>query len=243
MVHYAPFSRIHQLVAEKADVRSSQVELVCENPRSVALNDAEGRWIAHQAVRCRKCRPCMQMRMRLWMQRAVVEFLASERSWWVTYTFRPGAEFLPYEEVKKAHKVLRKAHQFRFVCSEEEGERNGRKHFHVLYHCGHDLKRRHFETVWQHGFVHARLARSAGLGAYLAKYAAKSGRIRASLHYGDQLRACHRVQPLLGDLVEEVLAGRSLFRDHEFAVTRWGVRLPVGYRSHSARYSERFPPF
>ena len=147
MVFYAPFSRVHALVAEKANDASVKVELVCENPRYVAINDAEGRWIAHQAVRCRKCVPCGRMRMRLWMQRAVVEFLASERSWWITYTFRPGAEFLPYEEVKKSHKGRRKRHQFRFLCSEEEGERNGRRHFHVLYHCSEQLQRRDRKSV------------------------------------------------------------------------------------------------
>lgn len=243
MVYYAPFSRIHELIQEAADGRSESVGLVCENPRYVALADAEGVHIALQAVRCRKCVPCGKMRARLWMQRAVVEFCSSERTWWVTYTYRPGNEFLPYEEVKKAHKVLLKAHRFRFVCSEEEGETNGRKHFHVLYHGDHDLQRRHFEAVWKHGFVHARLARSAGLGAYLAKYAAKAGRIRASLHYGDQLRACHRVQPCLAQSVEAFLAGKSAVRLDGVAVTRWGVRLPAGYFTHPARYSEWEPPF
>ena len=74
MVYYAPFSRVHEPVSDHAEARSEVVSLVCLNPASVALKDAEGVQIATQLVRCRKCEPCLRMRQRLWMQRATVEF-------------------------------------------------------------------------------------------------------------------------------------------------------------------------
>lgn len=48
---------------------------------------------AYVSVRCRRCRECLRARAKLWTARAVDEIAASERTWFVTLTLSPDAQF------------------------------------------------------------------------------------------------------------------------------------------------------
>lgn len=133
---------------------------------------------------CRRCPSCLRKRQGQWAVRCLHEFGSAPRSWWCTFTYR-GEAAICYRELQLAFKRLRKAgRKIRYLTSEEAGELNGRKHFHVILHGPADLTKREVEALWPHGFTKVRLARSARVGAYLAKYLAKSSRIRASARYG-----------------------------------------------------------
>lgn len=241
----APFAALHVQHAERLESLTRKAQHVCRNPRYPSVSDASGVHVGTVAVRCRKCSGCLRLRQSEWMHRATVEFVSHVRSWWVTYTYSPGQiDGAIYKHIQLAHYRLRKSgHDFRFLCSEEEGERNGRKHYHVLYHDGGCLKRRDFEAVWQLGFTHARLARTAGLGAYLAKYASKVGRIRASLHYGDSYRRLGCVDPEAARQVEEAIRTGSVVRLPWVAVSRWGVEISADRITLPAHHGYAAIPF
>ena len=125
----APFSALHVQHAERLESLTRKAQHVCRNPRYPSVSDASGVHVGTVAVRCRKCSGCLRLRQSEWMHRATVEFVSHVRSWWVTYTYSPGQiDGAIYKHIQLAHYRLRKSgHDFRFLCSEEEGERNGRK--------------------------------------------------------------------------------------------------------------------
>jgi hypothetical protein len=145
---------------------------------------------------CRKCERCLWIAQRRWMRRAEREFRQSGRTWWVTLTHDDaraprdldGNPVAPtYREVKAWLRKVRKLDpSIRYLVREESGERFGRLHWHVLLHCSPVLQRRPMELLWKFGHFHARLAKSAGLAAYMAKYQAKhsAGKLRPSIGYG-----------------------------------------------------------
>ena len=160
----------------------------CLNPLRVGLvdMDTERETGLLQDVRCRKCVNCMRMRQRQWMYRGAVEYITSQRTWFGTLTWS-GKDAPDYNEVKKYFKRLRKAHgSFRYLCTEELGDKNKRLHWHILLHCSDNMSWREISSKWDHGHVYWKLARGAGLASYIAKYAAKGGRIRASRFYGEE---------------------------------------------------------
>ena len=168
----------------------------CVNPVRVGIQDPDNPDRDSgllQDVRCRKCVNCMRMRQAQWMYRGSVEFATHERTWFVTLTWKNGSA-CDYEEVKKFFKRLRKKHgAFRYLCTEEKGELNERLHWHILLHCGNGITWRAISSEWKHGHVHCKFARTSGLSSYVAKYAAKSGRIRASRFYGEE-PGCHHIE-------------------------------------------------
>jgi hypothetical protein len=110
--------------------------------------------------------------------------------------------------VKLFFKRLRKnGHDIRYVISEELGGQNERLHWHVLIHCDSRLSRRRLERAWGLGFVNARLARSSGLGRYLAKYVAKQSRIRASVGYGREKSILFILPQRVVEKVASVVSG------------------------------------
>lgn len=58
----------------------------------------------HLKVPCRKCAPCRRARRMLWTDRAIREYRASTRSWFVTLTVRPEER---YNLLLQAHKRFR----------------------------------------------------------------------------------------------------------------------------------------
>lgn len=154
-------------------IRNVNLAKGCADPP--VLEIVENGSVTHRLVRCRKCAYCLKVRQAEWTHRASIEYYAALRTWWVTLTYR-GVIEPDYEQVKLFNKRLRKrAGKFRFVCSTERGDEGNRLHWHMLIHC-HDrlIKRREIEAAWGLGFVHARLAKTVGLGGYLAKYLAKT---------------------------------------------------------------------
>ena len=167
----------------------------CLNPQRISIVDKDDPEyaVALQDVRCRKCANCMRMRQAQWMYRGAVEYATHKRTWFVTLTWKDGS-VCDYEEVKKFFKRLRKKHgAFRYLCTEEKGELNERLHWHILLHCSDSLTWRSISSEWSHGHIHCKLARTSGLASYIAKYAAKGGRIRASRFYGEE-SGCHHVE-------------------------------------------------
>lgn len=143
--------------------------------------------VQYRLVRCRKCPVCLKKRQAEWAHRASIEYYAGNRTWWVTLTYAGKTE-PTYEDVKLFKKrLLKNTGKYRFVCSAERGDEGNRLHWHMLIHCrGKLIKRRDIEKAWGKGFVHSRLAKTNGLGGYLAKYLAKTAGadIVASVRYG-----------------------------------------------------------
>jgi len=210
--------------SEKVEKRTDAVSSQCKSPAYPMMVDASGINLEQVAVRCRKCDGCRLWRQRVWAARAHVEYQVSPRTWWITLTYRGSSETL-YPEVQKFLKRLRKKNQVRYVLSEEQGETNGRLHYHVLLHCRPDLTRRAIEGFWPHGFVHSRLAKSAGLGRYLAKYLAKQSRIRASVGYGDFQRAVDLWDPQFAKQIENGIKSGMLPSGIE--LTPFGVKMTL----------------
>lgn len=184
--------------------------------------------VQYRLVRCRKCPVCMKMRQAEWAHRASLEYYAGTRTWWITLTYR-GSREPTYEDVKLFKKrLLKNTDKFRFVCSAERGDEGNRLHWHMLLHCqASPIKRREIERAWGKGFVHARLARTNGLGAYLAKYLAKTAGsdITASLRYGRDATLYRAVR-------EDVATHIELFErtgvcgiDKHLRLTKTGVRI------------------
>ena len=199
----------------------------CLNPQRISIVDKDDPEYAVglQDVRCRKCSNCMRMRQAQWMYRGAVEFATHERTWFVTLTWKDGNE-CDYEEVKKFFKRLRKKHgAFRYLCTEEKGEKNERLHWHILLHCSDSITWRAIASEWSHGHIHCKLARTSGLASYVAKYAAKGGRIRASRFYGEE-SGCHHVKGWpTGDFDRffETGAKSAQLESIEFKLTRRGI--------------------
>lgn len=175
--------------ADRIEAWNARIEKSCLNPNFVPYVTRETRrHTVLRSVRCRKCVKCLKVRQGQWAYRATVEYLAAKRTWWLTLSYR-GKHEPDYEDVKRFYKRLRKkegGRGLRYVVSEERGGKNDRLHWHILLHCQPSLTRRQIERSWDFGYVHARLAKTAGLGGYLAKYLAKQSRIRASVSYGGE---------------------------------------------------------
>jgi hypothetical protein len=128
--------------------------------------------------------------------------------------------------VKLFFKRLRKnKHEFRYLISEERGETANRLHWHVLLHCNNSLTKRKLVAQWHIGNVHCRLARSDGLGRYMAKYAAKQSRIRASVRYGQVQHLLNVLNPRINDEVEHWLktGEKPSWTDrYTLHISRWG---------------------
>ena len=90
-----------------------------------------------------------------------------------------------YQAVQVLLRGIRKIDpHMRYLVTEENGERNGRLHWHALLHVSEQVTKRSIEALWPHGYTVCRLAKDARLAQYMAKYQAKAGRLRASIHYG-----------------------------------------------------------
>lgn len=183
--------RIHRITDPKAPARTLEVNF----------------WAP-----CRKCAKCLQFRQMKWRERALVEIMRGNRTWFVTLTFSPvhltgitfeaakerGSDALSrlekaaYRHVQRYFKRLRKEGAvFRYLAVFEQGEQNGRPHYHLLLHETGErpILKRTIEGKWRRGsHVHCRLvAKEAdGAASYVTKYATKSAsvRLRASQRYG-----------------------------------------------------------
>lgn len=211
--------------------RNKAVERKCTSPSYVGSISEKGQslpTIPLQAVRCRKCKGCLKAREAQWSYRAGVEYLISERTWWLTLTYA-GSKEPTYDDVKLFFKKLRKKHEFRYVISEERGTEKERLHWHILVHCSNSLTRREIERCWNNGFVNARLARHAGLGRYLAKYLAKQSRIRASKHYGSEEQIRQHLSEEINSNVEHFIRTGSKVGyclGSEVTLSKYGLHIP-----------------
>lgn len=136
-------------------------------------------------VKCGKCRGCLRLRTNDWVRRAMLEFEAHDRTWFLTLTYR-GKYEVGYEAVQKFLKRLRKntGHKIRFLCATERGSKNDRLHYHLCIHGPVALTKRLICKEWPHGLTHMRLMKDLTAARYVAKYTAKDGKLRASLGYG-----------------------------------------------------------
>lgn len=160
--------------------------------------------------RCRKCEPCYISRQYYWCFRSLMEMWTAQRTWWLTLTLRPGAEYSSYSAVQKYLKTLRKEFRgtqrgnFRYLFAEEGDNHDTRHHFHAFIHSTADLTRRNVEDSWTLGNSKCILLTDCRTGKhsahpskidwnsdsvkrslYVAKYASKAGRVRASTRYGE----------------------------------------------------------
>ena len=235
------FPTIRGQVIERIDEWNSRIDTQCTTPNSFRV-PITSQHAVNQYARCRKCVACKKWRTGIWATRTKNEFHSHQRTWWVTYTYR-GRRSISYEDVKLSFKRLRKKHKFRYVISEEKGEKNERLHYHAILHCDDSLKRRDIEGSWSgyggNGFAHCRLARSEKLGSYLAKYLAKESRIRASKHYGNFELALYRAKPEL-----EGPISRWIRTGYYCPSLPQGIRLTTqGIQGRSDALRRDIPPF
>jgi len=136
-------------------------------------------------VKCGKCRGCLKVRQNDWVRRAMIEFEAHPRTWFLTLTYR-GEYEVGYDAVQKFLKRLRKntGQKIRYLCATERGSKNNRLHYHLLVHGAEALTKRMIIKEWPHGLTHMRLARDLTSARYVSKYTAKDAHIRPSLGYG-----------------------------------------------------------
>ena len=143
---------------------------------------------------CGKCKVCRGRRQWKWAKRAQQEASVSERTYFVTLTFRNRGkkrsftDAQEYDEIKKWLKRVRTntGDKLRYFCSVERGSKGQRLHYHLLVHSGGAANTKSLRAAWKQGISHARIAKE-GDAAYVAKYAAKDvGRVRASVGYGSR---------------------------------------------------------
>lgn len=185
---------------------------------------------------CRRCAWCLRQRQRQWVHRARHEYYSHERTWFVTLTYRGDTE-KSYKEVQKWLKRVRGKSPLplRFMATEERGEKRSRKHWHVLLHCSANVSKRALKHQWKHGRCQLNLVKKAsGAAAYASKYLCKDdapSRIRASVAYGNGLRAIQRARPDLCAEYDDWLFDRGLRpswvrcwgRISQHAIERWWV--------------------
>jgi hypothetical protein len=158
---------------------------------------------------CRKCQRCLDNRTKLWAARAAYEVRRAPRTWFVTLTINPQSRFIfscraknrnyhaSYgeisKEVTKMFKRLRKAgYKFRYMMV-AEAHRDGYPHIHLLIHeVSQPIPKREIERQWNYGFTKVKLVEDDGAARYVTKYLAKDmlSRVRASLHYGEEVAVC-----------------------------------------------------
>lgn len=183
----------------------------CEHPRPIELTARAGLFCTERPVGltmfvpCRKCKTCRRVRQHSWRKRMVLEINRAQKSWFVTFTFKPEArkKLFPGPEYEVNAKIaLRQVAAYlkrlrayvagalpdtklRFVAvTELHGD--GFPHVHLLLHSdsGELTYRILRKGKWSHGFMDARLCDGAA-ASYLCKYVAKEAvRVRASIGYG-----------------------------------------------------------
>lgn len=177
-------------------------------------------------VKCGKCKGCLRLRQNDWVRRAMMEFEAHDRTWFLTLTYRGEFE-VGYDAVQKFLKRLRKntGHKIRFLCATERGSKNDRLHYHLCIHGPLALTKRLIIKEWPHGLTHMRLMKDLTAARYVAKYTAKDGKLRASLGYGySTLDAATEKLKEKSDVLQAVL--------HAFPDARIDriARKPIPYR-------------
>lgn len=136
---------------------------------------------------CRSCAACASYERYIWRTRAIFETRASVRSAFFTLTFRKS-EASAYDEIQRWLKRVRKAHPsmvLRYLCVLELGEKNRRRHYHLIIHADRPFVLRDVRRLWKGGISHARLMRASDI-RYVTKYITKGSpeRPRASISYG-----------------------------------------------------------
>ena len=179
-----------------------------------------------------------------------------------------GGYSVGYDDVQKWLKRLRIAAtragvgSIRFCCALERGEKGSRRlHWHILLFTGFGVTRRMFEKRWACGFVHARLAKDrpssrrrsgdglssvAKLSSYVAKYATKAGRLRASTAFGSRAFLGWELNALR-DACDNpiVVAALDSFPGTVVTVRKKGLRMPrtVWKQRRRTQREQMAPPF
>lgn len=161
---------------------------------------------------CRSCNECVAGRRAGWVSRAMAERAMTPHTLAITLTYgnetqhqRDGAAMFRYADVAGLLKRLRrqvyyktgKASQIRYLCAGEQGDRNGRCHWHLVIFSQYDLMtlgefhapfgrvtsreqiispgstpRRRKWSLWPHGFVVVQEPDEGGI-RYAISYALK----------------------------------------------------------------------
>lgn len=183
----------------------------CDEPvkvvKSTRGNEYTRSLLCEMFVPCRKCEKCLKFRRLQIRERILHECVKAKRTWMVTLTFSSvhlagiyaeartqkwPVERAAYKHVQQYFKRLRSAYprsQFRYFAVYEEGDQNGRAHYHLAIH---EIGDRPLLSKWLDGnwrsFTHRKLVRSKqGAASYITKnYLTKNEtcKFRASLSYG-----------------------------------------------------------
>lgn len=118
-----------------------------------------------QTVSCRKCKRCMDNRVKDWVGRCIAESKTAVATHSITLTYAPKggvdrherAAVLTYSDVQKWFKKLRTAgYPVRFLACGEYGKKKGRAHWHVIVFWQdrvpeHKLRENFNGAFWDHG--------------------------------------------------------------------------------------------
>lgn len=165
----------------------------------------------HHEFACRVCDECVAARRMDWIARCMAERSTSKQTLAITLTYgnetqdqRDGAAMFRYYDIQNLLKVLRRRIHYRtgqvdalrYVCAGEQGDRNGRCHWHIIIFSDHDLlevgtfkgrfgpvtdrakiisgakPKRYTWDCWPHGFVVVQEPDQGGI-SYAVTYALK----------------------------------------------------------------------
>lgn len=167
----------------------SRLLLPCNTPSIASTVSCTAPFLARQRlVPCRRCSQCIYARRNHWVYRMMHEYSKWPRSWMVTLTAR-RAEYFTYHDIQKWLKRVRSnsSCSLKYVCTEEFGSINGRRHFHLIIFADANLKQRHLRGTYIAGISEAKLITSTPGRAmrYVAKYILKeNSRVYASNSIG-----------------------------------------------------------
>ena len=83
----------------------------------------------------------------------------------------------------------------------------------MLIFCDRKVTKRSLTLRWKHGFSKCALAKTVGVLKYVSKHASKVGRLRASVGFGNGLRALVRARPDLAQAYDDWLSSAALRPD------------------------------
>lgn len=191
-ISYSPWEDEHRRTAWAIAGRGRDH---CTQPVVVVLNSGENEATVHGSaielhVRCRKCGPCLKAKSAFWKLRAMAEIGRSQRTWFVTLTWRPEdrirADYSIKERLEgpmlfrarlsalaptvnlwlqRIRKGLRTEGEasvsFRYILVWEEHS-DGFPHAHLLIHeqPGQTISKRRVQREWKSGFSNCRLVES-----------------------------------------------------------------------------------
>lgn len=137
---------------------------------------------------CGKCVECFSWWREKWIRRAALEVEFASKSWYCTFTHRPGTN-TEYSDIQKFFKRLRKntGEKVTYLCVLERGSKGTKRlHWHLFIHG--NVTWRQIDKEWKLGFNKMNIIKKGrkGVRSYVLKYVTKQAKPRTSQGYGSR---------------------------------------------------------